>query len=168
MQLLDAHQIQQKIKRLAIQILENNADETEIILAGVNDNGLAFAQLLQAAMHDITLVRPHIQLVNISLAPAAPLSQPITVSTPLSDLEGKVIVVVDDVANTGRTLHFAMKPLLDILPKKIELAVLVDRKHKQYPVQPQYVGLELATTLRNNIEVQLGDVAADHQAVFLN
>lgn len=168
MQLLDAQQIQQKIKRLAIEILENNADEPQIILAGVNANGLAFAQLLQEAMHQITLVQPDIQLVNILLAPSAPLSQAVTVSAPLDHLDGRVIIVVDDVANTGRTLHFAMKPLLDILPKKIELAVLVDRKHKQYPVQPKYVGLELATTLRNNIEVQLGSSPDAPHAVYLN
>lgn len=168
MQLLDAQQIQQKIKRLAIEILENNADESQLILAGVNENGHTFARLLQDAMREITLVQPDIQLVHIRLVPAAPLSQPVEVSTPLDTLNDKVIIVVDDVANTGRTLHFAMKPLLDILPKKIELAVLVDRKHKQYPVQPKYVGLELATTLRNNIDVQIGGVEATQQAVYLN
>jgi pyrimidine operon attenuation protein/uracil phosphoribosyltransferase len=76
---------------------------------------------------------------------------------PLSELEGKTIVVVDDVGNTGRTLFYACKPLLEVLPHKVEMAVLVDRKHKSFPVKVDYVGLSLATTLREHIDVQLSD-----------
>ena len=62
---------------------------------------------------------------------------------------------MDDVANTGRTLFYAIKPLLDILPARVEIAVLVDRKHKSFPMQVDYVGLSLATTMNNNIQVDI-------------
>ncbi|MBX2817947.1 MAG: phosphoribosyltransferase, partial [Saprospiraceae bacterium] len=84
----------------------------------------------------------------------------------LKELKRKSIVVVDDVANTGRTIFFAIKPLLNVLPKKIEVAVLVDRKHKSFPIKVDYVGLSLATTLREDIDVQIRDV--EEMAVFLN
>ena len=70
--------------------------------------------------------------------------------------KNKVVIIVDDVANTGRTIFFAFKPFLDILTKKVEVAVLVDRKHKSFPIKVDYVGLSLATTLKENIKVQLG------------
>jgi pyrimidine operon attenuation protein/uracil phosphoribosyltransferase len=94
-------------------------------------------------------------LARIRLNPAKPLAEEITVDLPLGDLTNKAILVVDDVANTGRTLFYACKPLLNILPKKLEVAVLVDRTHKSFPVRVDYVGLSLATTLMNHIEVDL-------------
>ena len=80
--------------------------------------------------------------------------------------EGKVIIIVDDVANTGRTLFYAMKPIFQIIPKKVEVAVLVDRMHKSFPIKIDYMGLSLATTLKENIEVKIRDVK--EQAVYLN
>ncbi len=168
MKILNAHQINQKTKRLAIEILENNCEETQIILAGINNNGMAFAKMILSAMKSITIVQPEIILTRIILKPANPLQEEVLVEMPLKNLENKVIVVVDDVANTGRTLQFAMKPLLNIIAKKIELAVLVDRKHKSFPVRPNYVGLELATTLLNRIDVEIEAGENGEKAVYLN
>ena len=84
---------------------------------------------------------------------------------PIEQVAGKVVIIVDDVANTGRTIYYAIKPLLDTLPKKVEVAVLVDRKHKSFPIQSDYVGLSLATTLKENIDVQIREV--QEWAVFL-
>ena len=72
-----------------------------------------------------------------------------------ADLVGKTVILVDDVANTGRTIFYACKPILDILPKKLEVAVLVDRRHKTFPIYPKYVGFSLATTLKEDIELQI-------------
>ena len=83
---------------------------------------------------------------------------------PIEQIENKVVIIVDDVANTGRTIYYALKPLLDVLPKKVEVAVLVDRKHKSFPIQADYVGLSLATTLKESIEVKIREV--DEWAVF--
>jgi pyrimidine operon attenuation protein/uracil phosphoribosyltransferase len=79
----------------------------------------------------------------------------VTVSRAM-DFTGKVIIVVDDVANSGRTLLYAMKPFLDFLPKKIQALVLVARSHNSFPVHPDYVGLSIATTLQEHIYVEVG------------
>lgn len=161
MQILYQKQISQKIKRLAIEILEHNYDESEIILAGINNNGLNFAQLIVTEL--VGLTDKQITVTQIRLNPAAPTAAPIQMEIPIETLKNKAIIVVDDVANTGRTLFYAIKPLLDIVPKKIETAVLVDRKHKAFPIAITYFGLSLATTLHENIDVRLNE-----GGVFLN
>lgn len=153
MKILNEGQIRQKIRRLAIEILEKNTDAKEIILAGINNKGYEFAEYIKKEM--VLFSEINIILTRIKLNPAAPLTQEVTVELPLAQLDKKTIIVVDDVANTGRTLFFAMKPLMGILPKKIEVAVLVDRMHKSFPIQVDYVGLSLSTTLEENIEVEL-------------
>lgn len=164
MKLLDKGQIRQKIKRLAIQILENNFGEEEIILAGINNNGMGFAKMIHKELKKISDMK--FTLTRIRLSPANPLETEVTIGLPLDQLENKVIIIVDDVANTGRTIFYAIKPLLNILPKKIEVAVLVDRQHKSFPVKVDYMGLSLATTLHEDIDVQILDV--EEEAVFLN
>ncbi len=81
--------------------------------------------------------------------------QMFSIQMPAKDLKRKAIIIVDDVANTGRTLFYAFKPLMAILPKKIEIAVLIDRKHKSFPVKVDYVGMSLATTVQENIKVDI-------------
>jgi pyrimidine operon attenuation protein/uracil phosphoribosyltransferase len=164
MKILDRLQIEQKIKRLAIEILEHHFEEKQITLVGINNNGTGFAQLLQVELQKITNIP--VYLFTVRLNPAAPLSVPVELSTPLETLKGRAIIVVDDVANTGRTIFYACKPILEILPKKLEVAVLVDRQHKTFPIHPKYVGLSLATTLKEDIDLQIRNT--DDWGVFLN
>ena len=147
-----------------IEILENNFEEQEIILAGINNTGMGFARMILEELQKITDI--HLTLTRIRLNPAAPLSQEVSVEMPLEGLNGKAIIVIDDVANTGRTIFYAVKPILDILPKKVEVAVLVNRTHKSFPIMVDYVGLSLATTLMDDIDVQIQDV--EELAVYLN
>lgn len=164
--ILNEQQIKQKIKRIAIEILEQNYDEKEVYLIGINNNGLGFAKMLLKAIQAIDLEKPTFHLNQVTLNPANPLSKTVDINLPLQDLQNKAIIFIDDVANTGRTIFYAMKPvLIDIVPKKVEVAVLVDRKHKNFPISINYVGLALATTLSENIEVQIRDV--DEMAVHL-
>ncbi|MEL6925537.1 MAG: phosphoribosyltransferase family protein, partial [Bacteroidota bacterium] len=106
-----------------------------------------------------------ITYTRIRLNPANPMSDEIRIDMTNEELKNKVVIIIDDVANTGRTLFYAFKPLLDILARKIEVAVLVDRKHKSFPVKVDYMGLSLATTVGNNIDVQLKGVK--EKAVYL-
>jgi pyrimidine operon attenuation protein/uracil phosphoribosyltransferase len=164
MQVLNDRKIRQKIRRLAIEILEHNHDETELILAGINNRGMAFAKLLEAELKSFSKLP--ISLTQIRVSPADPLSTEVTIGMPIEALRGKVVIIVDDVANTGRTIFYACKPLLETLPKKVEVAVIVDRSHKSFPVKVDYFGISLATTLLENIDVQVGD---DQQlGAFLN
>ena len=164
MKILDEKQIRQKIRRLTIEILEHNLNEPEIILAGINNNGLEMANLLMQEL--IGRTEANITLTRLRLNPAAPIDHPIVLEMPIEQIKDKVVIIVDDVANTGRTIFYAIKPLLDVLPRKVEVAVLIDRKHKSFPIQADYVGLSLATTLKENIEVKIRDV--EEWAVFMN
>ena len=163
MKVLNDRQIRQKIRRLAYEILENNYEEDEIILAGINNNGMSFAQLLHDQLSAIT--KQKLTLTRIRINPANPLETEVEIDLPVSSLQGKVIIVVDDVANTGRTIFYACKPLLETLPKKVEVTVMVDRTHKSFPVKVDYFGISLATTLLEDIDVQIREV--EEFGVFL-
>lgn len=153
--ILDKSQIKRKIRRLAIQIMEQNYGEPELILAGINNNGHYFAELLRKELKKISDCE--IRLTRIRLNPAKPLEEPIDIELEVKELKNKVVIVVDDVANTGRTLFYAIQPLLRTLPRKVEMAVLVDRTHKSFPLRADYVGTALATTLQENIIVHIRD-----------
>ncbi len=155
MQILADRQIRQKIRRIAIEILERNYGEPEIILAGLNNNGLGFAQLLLAELLPLAPADMSITLTRIRLNPANPVEYDPYIEMPAEALRNKNIILVDDVANTGRTIFYAVQPLLKVVPKQVEVAVLVDRKHKSFPIKADYVGLSLATTLLENIEVNI-------------
>jgi pyrimidine operon attenuation protein / uracil phosphoribosyltransferase len=158
MKILDHRQIQQKIRRIAIEIIERNFGEKVLILAGMNNNGLGFARLLMEELLPITPPNMEIVLTRIRLNPANPVEYEAVIEMPLEDLKNKNIIIVDDVANTGRTIFYAVTPLLKVLPRRVEVAVLVDRKHKSFPIKADYVGLSLATTLKDDIEVQIREV----------
>lgn len=162
--LLDSDQIEKKVMRLVYEIAENNYDEQKLIIAGINNRGMQLAKLLEAGLKKVS--RVPLELIQLRLSPADPLGNDIQMSVPVSELEGQVVLIVDDVANTGRTLFYACKPIMEVLPKKIEIAVLVDRKHKSFPIRVDYMGITLATTLQENIDVQFE--STDKVAVYLD
>jgi pyrimidine operon attenuation protein/uracil phosphoribosyltransferase len=165
LKILTDRQIRQKIKRLAIEILERNFGAPEIILAGLNNNGLGFARLLVEDLLPLLPADMSVTLTRIRLNPANPLEYPPYIEIPAEQIEGKTIIIVDDVANTGRTIFYAIQPVLSVLPQKVEVAVLVDHTHKQFPVKADYIGLSLATTLRENIQVEI--LNTEEFSVFL-
>jgi pyrimidine operon attenuation protein / uracil phosphoribosyltransferase len=162
LKILNHRQIEQKVQRLAIQILEENMDEPALVIAGVNQRGMALAKMLVERLQKLSS-KP-VQLTQIKLNPAAPLQDGIAIGMSAEQLKDQVVIVVDDVANTGRTLFYACKPILETVPKKLEAAVLVDRAHKSFPISVNYVGLSLATTLAENIEV---DMSTAEMAAYL-
>ena len=148
--ILTSGTIQKKIGRIAYEIYDNNVGEEEIILAGILDRGNIVAGKIRDALHKIAPFR--IELIELELNKLQPSAVKVS---PKMNFSGKVIILVDDVANSGRTLLYAMKPLLEFLPKKIQTAVLVDRMHKAFPVSVDYVGYSLSTTLQDNIRVDI-------------
>jgi len=156
MKILDQKKIKQKVKRLAYEIVEQNYTEKEIIVAGINNNGYGFAKMVLRELRKICDI--NFTLSKIKLNPANPLDEEVKLSIKPQECEGKNVIIVDDVANTGRTIFYAFKPFMDLKTKKIEVAVLVDRKHKSYPIKVDYLGLSLATTLKDNIDVRIRDV----------
>ena len=154
MQLLSHQQIASKVTRLAMEILERNTDESELFIIGINNRGMELARRLLEGLRTISSAPVHLRQLNIS--PAAPLQPGPVLDGDIAELNGKAVLLVDDVANTGRTLFYALKPFTEIQPSKIEVAVLVDRRHKSWPVYVTYRGMDLSTTIGDNVLVNFG------------
>jgi pyrimidine operon attenuation protein/uracil phosphoribosyltransferase len=148
--ILDAATAAKKLQRMAFEILENNADETELILAGIRQNGTVIAKHIQQDLAAISNI--HTEMLTISLDKNMP--DEVVLSKSI-DLNNKVIIVIDDVAMSGKTLLYALQPFFAAHPKKIQILVLVERSHKAFPVKPDYTGLSLATTLQEHIFVEV-------------
>ncbi|PHI19974.1 phosphoribosyltransferase [Lewinellaceae bacterium SD302] len=153
MELLNQEQIRQKIDRLAMEIMERNTEENELFIVGINNRGLELGRRLQERISQ--MAEAPIHLWNVRLNPADPMEKAAEINHDVQQLAGKAVLLVDDVANTGRTLFYALRPILEILPSKLEVAVLVDRQHKAFPVQVTYVGMELSTTIGSDVLVNL-------------
>ena len=148
--ILDAQVAEKKLRRMALEIIENNLDEPELILVGIRENGSVVARTIQRMIAEIADIKT--ELISISLDKRLP--KDITLSQTF-DFNNKVIIIIDDVANSGRTLLYALKPFLDYHPKKIQSLVLVERSHNSFPVHSDYVGLSIATTLQEHIHVEV-------------
>jgi pyrimidine operon attenuation protein/uracil phosphoribosyltransferase len=142
--------IEKKIERIAYEIYEHNSDEQEIILAGIWDRGSILAQKIARILEQISPLK--IKLIELKLDKSHP--DTVQVSEKL-DFNGKVVVLIDDVAHSGRTMLYALKPLLEFLPRKIQSAVLVDRKHKSFPLSVDFVGYSLATMQEDMVMVDV-------------
>ncbi|MEI6816972.1 MAG: phosphoribosyltransferase family protein [Bacteroidota bacterium] len=160
--ILNELQIHQKVNRLAFQIYEDNFAETEIILAGIHSGGYKFAKKLETAIKEISSLK--VTLVEVSLDKENPMGQEVKISMDKKLLDGKVVLLVDDVLNSGKTLIYSMLPFLELPLKKLRTVVLVNRNHNRYPVRADFSGLSLATTIQEHIFVEL-DV--QQEAVYL-
>ena len=139
-----------KLRRMSYEILENNFEEEHLILAGIRESGSVIARNIQHLL--VTIGNLSTQLITISLDKKAPRKVELSEQINFDD---KVIILIDDVSNSGKTFLYAIKPFLDFQPKKIQTLVLVERSHKAFPVQPDYVGLSIATTLQEHIYVEV-------------
>ncbi|UXE65058.1 MAG: phosphoribosyltransferase [Chryseotalea sp. WA131a] len=156
---LNTVQIQQKIRRMAFEVYENNAKEKLLILAGIEGQGHAFAKILAKEIKAIAGIEVHV--VKVSVDKLAETQSEVAIDA-TSSFKKKVVILVDDVLNSGRTLAYAMKPFLETGVKKMEVAVLVNRSHTLFPITPTYTGYELSTTLTDHVEVKLGKDASVH------
>lgn len=139
---------------MAYEILENNTGETQLVLAGIRNSGTVMARHIQLLLREISDITT--DLFTITLDKHLPAEVVLSKEGGFND---KVIIVIDDVAMSGKTLLYAMKPFLSFHPKKIQTLVLVERSHKAFPVKPDYVGLSIATTLQEHIYVETeGDI----------
>jgi pyrimidine operon attenuation protein / uracil phosphoribosyltransferase len=155
---LDTVKVNQKITRIAYEIIENNFKEKTLVIAGIDGQGYVLAKQIAAELGKISSVK--INLVKVSLDKFSPQQSEVKLDVDNKDIKKKCIVLVDDVLNTGRTLAYGMKPFLNTEVKKIEVAVLVNRSNTLFPITPIYTGYELATTLTDHVEVVLGKNAA--------
>lgn len=162
--ILDKNQIQQRINRIAYQILEDNLDEQEIVLAGIWDRGYKLALRLNEVLSKISDLK--IIMLKIDLDR---LNSKLVANTDLdeSHWKNKVVILVDDVLNSGKTLAYGLGVFLNTPHKKIRTVVLVDRRHKIFPIATDFVGLQLATVLKERVDVVM-DVAGEEDRVYLS
>ena len=158
---LNAQQIEQKLYRMAWEVIEKNHQESHIVIAGISPKGSILAQRL--CKHLINISSILVEVIEIKLDKVNPLSSPVEVSKH-NELNDKVILLVDDVLKSGKTLMYGAQYFLNQPIKKLMTAILVDRNYKTYPIKADVVGLSLATTLQEHVTVDLGK----KEAVYLN
>jgi pyrimidine operon attenuation protein/uracil phosphoribosyltransferase len=151
--ILDRAAIAQKTIRIAYQIVEDNYDEKDIIMIGIHKGGYEYAQLLKKQIETISEIG--VRLFALEMDKSKPLSADINVDLDGVTLNNKVVLLVDDVANTGKTMYYALKPIMEFAPRKVQVAVLVDRQHKLFPISCDFVGLSLSTTMQEHIKVEM-------------
>ncbi|PZX60236.1 pyrimidine operon attenuation protein/uracil phosphoribosyltransferase [Algoriphagus ratkowskyi] len=161
-EVLNHQQIKKKITRMAYEIYERNLNSKGVVLAGISGMGRILSDLLAAelkAISPLSIEQTEVILDKVHIA-----SEEVKLTRDI-DLQGKTLILVDDVLNTGKTLVYAMKPFLDEELYKMEIAVLVNRSHGLFPVRPDYTGFELSTTLNEHIKV---DFSGDNYFVHLH
>ncbi|HTC00435.1 MAG TPA: phosphoribosyltransferase family protein [Ferruginibacter sp.] len=161
--ILTKKQIQQRIKRLAYEILEHNFKEKEIVFAGIYDKGYAFAKLLEKELKTISGIQT--TLVKVTLDKLSPSQSEVTLDVDMKSLKNKPVILVDDVLNTGRTIAYSLKPFLNINIKKIQTAFMVNRGHHTFPISADFVGYTMATTLKEHVEV---DLSSKEMGVYIS
>jgi pyrimidine operon attenuation protein/uracil phosphoribosyltransferase len=167
--LLDEEQVRRTLSRIAHEIIERNDDLESVALVGIHTRGVPLAQRLRRLVEersgvelalgqlDITFHRDD---VHVRAGQAPRRAQPLVRDTKLDfELEGRTVVLVDDVLYTGRTIRAAIDALFEYgRPERVQLAVLADRGHRELPIRPDYVGKNLPTSRHDRIQVELVEI----------
>jgi pyrimidine operon attenuation protein/uracil phosphoribosyltransferase len=167
--LLDSEALSRTLSRIAHEIIEGNPDLDDVALVGIHTRGVPLAQRLRRLIEERAGEAPDLGTVDITFyrddvavrGGEAPIhAQPVVRSTALDfPLEGKTVVLVDDVLYTGRTIRAAIEAIFDYgRPARVQLAVLADRGHRELPIRPDYVGKNLPTSRGERIQVQLVEI----------
>jgi len=167
--LLDEEQVGRTLSRIAHEIIERNDDLESVALVGIHTRGVPLAQRLRRLVEERSSVEPALGQLDITFhrddvhvrggaAPRRP--QPLMRDTRLDfELEGRTVILVDDVLSTGRTIRAAIDALLEYgRPDRVQLAVLADRGHRELPIRPDYVGKNLPTARGERVQVELIEV----------
>jgi pyrimidine operon attenuation protein / uracil phosphoribosyltransferase len=141
---------EKKLRRMALEVCEKNYAENEIVVAGIKGSGMVVAEKICAQLKEV--FAGNIRLVTVELDKKHPAEISVV---PATDFNAKIVLLVDDVANSGKTMLYALKPLLAAYPKKIQTLALVERTHKSFPVDVDYTGLSVSTTPDEHIYVEV-------------
>jgi len=160
--ILNTKQVEQKINRIAYQIYEENVEFKKVVLVGIEGQGKVIAERISKALNRISDLK--VIDATLQLDKKNPLEHDIQLSIDSKELADKSVILVDDVLNSGKTLMYAVRFLLSVPLKNLTTAILVDRKHRRFPVQANFVGMSLSTTMQEHISVELS-AQSDH--VFL-
>lgn len=171
-EIMTAGDVQRVLVRIAHEIIEKNHGTMNLALIGIRTRGEYLAKRLQAIIRDIDHVELPIGFLDVSFYrddTRARLRQPVVQSTTIPfDLTDKNIVLVDDVLFTGRSVRAALDEIMDFgRPSRIQLAVLVDRGHRELPIHPDYVGSVISTKPGETVRVRLTEKDGDKDDVIL-
>jgi pyrimidine operon attenuation protein/uracil phosphoribosyltransferase len=162
---MDADRMQRSLTRIAHEIVERNGEIEQLALVGIRERGVPLARRIARRLHEITghevpTGALDITLYRDDLMRHAVGPQPVVRSTDiLFDIDDRLILLVDDVLYTGRTIRAALDALIDFgRPKAIQLAVLIDRGHRELPIKADYVGKNVPTSRRESVQVRLEEV----------
>jgi len=147
--ILNHEEIQQKITRMAWQILENNYNAKTLVIIGVEKKGSIVSQLLCDSLKEISKLK--LVLGSVYIDKENPTLEGISLTCD-AELEGNNVVLVDDVLNSGKTLMYATLPILAQNPHQLQTAILANRDHTRFPIKADFVGISLATTLQEHIQ----------------
>ncbi len=148
--ILSQEDITNKIRRIAYQIYEVNANEKEIIIAGIEKRGFELAEKITKVLKSISDIK--VELCSIKVNKTAAL-EPVKSSMLSSDYASKSVILVDDVLNSGTTLMYGVRHFLEVPLKQLKTAVLVDRNHKKYPIKVDFKGISLSTSIQDTVKV---------------
>ena len=135
---------------MALEVTEQNYGEKELVLVGIKHSGLIIANKISNYLKEVFTGAVIVAALSMDK------KNPTTITIePSIDFNGKIVLLIDDVANTGKAMLYALKPFLETYPKKIQTLALVERTHKSFPVVVDYVGLSISTTLDEHIYVEV-------------
>jgi pyrimidine operon attenuation protein/uracil phosphoribosyltransferase len=160
--ILNQKAIAQKLERMVHEVHEKCFNHSKIVLCGIEGNGNEIAERIHNRLKEVSNL--NISLCSIKVNKDAPLSEEITCTMDNEAFEDATVIVIDDVSNSGKTLIYAVQYFLQFKTKYIKTLVLVDRNHNRYPIQADFIGTSLSTTLKEHIEV---DLNVDEEAVYL-
>ena len=169
--LMDSQAIKRALIRIAHEIVEKNKGVSDIVLVGIRTRGVPLAERLAAEIQSIEGIALPVGILDITLYRddlSSMNHQPVVHQTQIpADINGKTIILVDDVLFTGRTIRAALDAIIDLgRPRSIQLAVLVDRGHRELPIRADYVGKNVPTSRREIVSVQLDAIDQDERVVI--
>src|SRR5437867_7236292 len=170
--IMDAEAIRRALQRIAHEIIEGNPQLSKVVLAGIPSRGVEIAQRIAAFIHRIENIDIETGVIDVAMhrddvgtRPELPVVRASKLPLPL---EERTVIIVDDVLYTGRTVRAAMDAINSFgRPARLQLAVLVDRGHRELPIRPDYVGKNLPTATREQIQVRLQETDSESDAVWL-
>ena len=149
--ILDNESVNKKIDRITHQIIEENFNEKELIIIGISKNGFLLAEKITKLLNQLNKSLK-VELTELHINKNNPLKDSIEIKPNLS-CENKKVILIDDVLNSGRTLMHAAAYVINLGIKKMNTIVLVDRRHRLFPIKADWVGLTLSTTIQEHIRV---------------
>lgn len=168
--IIDNETLKRTVRRLSYEIIENNKNIENVCLIGIEKKGVNLANLIQKnikAIEGVTLDTGSIDITPYRDDVESRIEREINKETVLFDVKDKIVILVDDVLFTGRTIRAAMDAVIDLgRPLRIELLALVDRGHRELPIRANYIGKNIPTSMEESIKVYITDLSGEDKVII--